>query len=154
MCWWRWGGRFVLGYLCVTCALGSPPPSPPESPKSFLMTYFGKIKVDILVSNLSWQVQKTKQVWWKTNHKKKNTKKENPTHQVRNLFPTRKIMSNRNKFQPRAVPGISHLSSHVTDLFCQAPGNPAMCMWPLSVPFLCCCSPILSHCLGGGVITR
>ena len=122
MCWWSWGGRFVLGYLCVTCASGSHP----ESPKTFLITYFVKMKVDILVGNISWQVQKNNRCDGKlTTKKKKNTNKDNPTHRVWNLFPTKKIMSNRNKSQAWTMPRISHLFSHLTDLFFTRPlGTP------------------------------
>lgn len=65
------------------------------------------------------------QVWWKTNdQKKKNTNKDNPTHRVWNLFPTRKIMSNRNKSQAWTMPRISHLFSHLTELFFPGPWEP------------------------------
>lgn len=151
MCWWRWGGRFVLGYLCVTCASGSHP----ESPKTFLITYFVKMKVDILVGNISWQVQKNNRCDGKLMTKKKKTPTRTIPHiEFETCFQRGKSCQTETSLKPGQCPG-SHIFSHILLIFFfQAPGNPAMCMCSLSVSFLCSCSPILSHCLGGGVITR
>ena len=104
------------------------PPPPPESPKTFLMTYFGKIKVDILVSNLSWQVQKTKQVWWKTNHKiKKTPKRKIPHIKFETCFQLGKSCQTETSFNPGPCPG-SHIFPHMSLIFSARPLGTLPCV--------------------------